>query len=167
VACEISLSWSYHCFWVRAFPIVVASQKSPQNQVDRTAKMMARVRVADARGFTLIEIMASLVIIGVLASVGVQKHDALSASASQRALEYATRELNSKELLTWALVKFSAEGWKSDEALFAELDTQIGEGFSWASGPGVTGGALRMQSLTLSLIRTPSTINSAARWKPS
>ena len=62
-------------------------------------------------GFTLIEIMASLVIIGVIASVGIQKHEQISEAASQRALDYAFRELNSRELLTWALVKFSDQGW--------------------------------------------------------
>jgi hypothetical protein len=49
-----------------------------------------------------------------LASVGVQKHDQISDSASQRALEYSIREINSRELLTWALIKFSDGGWQSD-----------------------------------------------------
>jgi len=72
------------------------------------------INLSNKEGFTLIEIMASLVIIGVLASVGVQKHKQISDSASQKVLEYALREINSRELLTWALVKFSDEGWQSD-----------------------------------------------------
>ena len=116
-------------------------------------------------GFTLIEIMASMVIIGVLASVGVQKHDQISASASQKALEYAIHEINSRELLTWALVKFSDEGWQSDEVLFAKLDTKLGEGYGWSSGPGLTGGTIHMQTSSVSLIRTPSTISTSGVWE--
>jgi prepilin-type N-terminal cleavage/methylation domain-containing protein len=43
--------------------------------------MHPKIYLSNKEGFTLIEIMASLVIIGVLASVGVQKHDQISDSA--------------------------------------------------------------------------------------
>jgi prepilin-type N-terminal cleavage/methylation domain-containing protein len=116
-------------------------------------------------GFTLIEIMASLVIIGVLASLGVYKHEQLSISASQRALDYAFRELNSRELLTWALVKISYQGWLSDEDLFARLDARLGEGFGWSAGPGLTGGTIGIKSQSITLARTPSTISASGRWE--
>lgn len=116
-------------------------------------------------GFTLIEIMASLVIIGVLASVGVHKHEEISESASQLALDFAFRELNSRELLTWALVKFSDQGWLSDEDLFARLDTRFGEGFGWSAGPGLTGGTIGMKSKSITLGRTPSTISASGKWE--
>jgi prepilin-type N-terminal cleavage/methylation domain-containing protein len=44
--------------------------------------MHPKIYLSNKKGFTLIEIMASLVIIGVLASVGVQKHDQISDSAT-------------------------------------------------------------------------------------
>jgi prepilin-type N-terminal cleavage/methylation domain-containing protein len=116
-------------------------------------------------GFTLVEIMASLVIIGVLTSVGIQKHEQISESASQRALDYAFRELNSRELLSWALVKFSDQGWLSDEDLFARLDTRLGEGFGWSAGPGLTGGTIGIQSKSITLARTPSTITASGKWE--
>jgi prepilin-type N-terminal cleavage/methylation domain-containing protein len=127
--------------------------------------MHPKTYLSNKEGFTLIEIMASLVIIGVLASVGVQKHDQISHSASQRALEYAIREINSRELLTWAIVKFSDEGWQTDETLFAKLDTKLGEGYVWSSGPGSTGGTIRMQTSSTTLARTPSTINTSGKWE--
>jgi hypothetical protein len=107
--------------------------------------------------------MASLVIIGVLASVGVQKHDQISDSASQRAYEYAHREINPRELLTWALVKFSDEGWQSDESIFTKLDTKLGEGYVWSEGPGSTGGTIRRQTSSTSFTRTPSTISTSGK----
>lgn len=121
--------------------------------------------IRNQAGFTLIEIMASLVIIGVISSVGIQKFDQISDSASQRALEIAFRELNSRELLAWGLVKISDDGWQSDEALFNQIDTWFGEGYGWTSGPGLTGGTLRMQSTSLPLVRIPSTINTAGKWE--
>ena len=121
--------------------------------------------IRNQAGFTLIEIMASLVIIGVISSVGVQKFDQISDSARQRALEYAFQELNSREMLTWGLIKISDEGWQSDEALFSQLDTQLGEGFGWSSGPGLIGGSLQMQSISLALTRTPSTISTSGKWE--
>ena len=126
--------------------------------------MHPKIYFYNKEGFTLIEIMASLVIIGVLASVGVQKHDQISDSASQKAFEYTVREINSRELLTWALVKFSDEGWQSDEALFAKLDTKLGEGYVWSSGPDSTGGTIRMQTSSISFTRTPSTISTSGKW---
>jgi prepilin-type N-terminal cleavage/methylation domain-containing protein len=128
--------------------------------------MHPKIYLSNKKGFTLIEIMASLVIIGVLASVGVQKHDQISDSASQRVLEYAHREINSSELLTWALVKFSDEGWQSDESLFTKLDTKLGEGYVWSSGPGLTGGTIRMRTSSISFTRTPSTIITSGKWEP-
>jgi len=127
--------------------------------------MNPKIFLANKEGFALIEIMASLVIIGVLASVGVQKHDQISDSASQRALEYSIREINSRELLTWALIKFSDEGWQSDESLFAKLDTKLGEGYVWATGPGLKGETIRMQTSSISLARTPSTISMSGKWE--
>jgi prepilin-type N-terminal cleavage/methylation domain-containing protein len=116
------------------------------------------------KGFTLIEIMAVMVIISVLAGVGVRKFDELSDSASAKALEHALSELNSRELLTWALVKFSDQGWVTDEALFAQVDKNMGASYQWASGPATTGGSLQMASASITLTRIPSTVNSAGKW---
>jgi prepilin-type N-terminal cleavage/methylation domain-containing protein len=122
-------------------------------------------RIKNQAGFTLIEVMAAMVIIGIISSVGIQKFDQISDSARQRAMEYALRELNLRELLTWGLIKISDEGWQSDDALFTRLDTRLGEQYGWSSGPGLTGGTLRMQSTSLALGRLPSTINTAGQWE--
>jgi len=116
------------------------------------------------KGFTLIEIMAVMVIISVLAGVGMRKFDQVSESASAKALEQGLSELNSRELLTWALVKFSDQRWISDEALFAQLDKNMGEGYQWSSGPSAAGGTLHMTSASITLARTPSTVSSAGKW---
>jgi prepilin-type N-terminal cleavage/methylation domain-containing protein len=115
-------------------------------------------------GFTLIEIMAVLVIISVLAGVGVKKFDLISEAASREALVSALSELNSRELLTWALIKFSDEGWITDDGLFSTLDKNLGQGYSWYAGPTPAGGTLHMTSAEMTLTRTPSTVSSAGKW---
>ena len=117
------------------------------------------------KGFTLIEIIAVLVILSILAAAGMQKMESLSDSASKQTLNHAVRELNSKEALTWALVKVSEEGWVSDESLFTKINTNLGEGYSWSSGSVLTGGTLRMRSSAVTMARTPSTISTAGIWK--
>jgi len=52
------------------------------------------------KGFTLIEIIAVLVIMSILAAAGMTKMEPLSDSASKQTLNNAVRELTSKEVLT-------------------------------------------------------------------
>ena len=62
--------------------------------------MHPKICLSNTKGFTLIEIMATLVIISVISSVGVQKYDEITHTANQRVLEVAFSDLNSRELLT-------------------------------------------------------------------
>ena len=58
--------------------------------------------MSEEKGFTLIELMAMLVIIGVMTSVVVKKYNNISVSAELRAIDVGISELNSRETLTWA-----------------------------------------------------------------
>jgi prepilin-type N-terminal cleavage/methylation domain-containing protein len=127
--------------------------------------MKKRGRMLNQKGFTLIEIIVVLVIMSILAGAGMKKLESLSDSASKQTLNHAVRELNSKEALTWALVKVSDESWVSDEALFAKINANLGEGYSWSPGPVLTGGTLRMRSSAVTMARTPSTANTAGNWE--
>jgi len=59
----------------------------------------------------------------------------------------------------------SEEGWVSDEAIFAKINTNLGEGYSWSSGPVLTGGALRIRSSAITMARTASTSITAGYWE--
>ena len=71
------------------------------------------------KGFTLIEIISVLIIMGVVASVSIEKFDLLSDTASQQALYMGIKELNIRESLTWTNIKLSAAGWADDAQLFS------------------------------------------------
>ena len=123
------------------------------------------------QGFTLIEIMAVLVIMGVMASVAVSKINDISGTADYRALETGISELNAREMLYWTNAKFLPGGWSGnggDSGVWAVmvLNTDVGSEYSWSAGPIDTSGTLNFGSRFIDLNRAISTNTTAARWSP-
>lgn len=116
-------------------------------------------------GFTLIEIIAVMVIISVLAAVMNHKINALMSSSEHKAIQVGVSELNCRETLTWTNTKFSSDGWKDDNIVFAAMDTSLGASYRWAAGPTVGGGTLYFKNSMIVLTRTHSTNISAGRWQ--
>ena len=86
-------------------------------------------------GFTLIEIMVVLIILGVLASIVQYKLVDLGNSSENRAFEVGIMELNAREKLTWTDFKLSSSGWTNDNAVFTAMDMNLDAGYSWIAGP--------------------------------
>ena len=122
------------------------------------------------KGFTLIEIMAVLVIMGVMGSVAIHKINDISGSAEDSALGTGIAELNVRETMIWTNAKFSTGGWSSggDAAVWAVMatNTNLGTEYSWSVGPGAGGGTLSFGSRSKALTRTASTNILSGRWSP-
>ncbi len=116
------------------------------------------------KGFTLIELIAIMIIMGVLGSVAVTKYEGLSETATQQVLAAAVKELNVRESLTWTNMKISKDGYTKDEDVYAAVDTDLGPKLKWNPGPGIGGGILNCGTRAYALVRTPSSYMAAARW---
>ena len=87
--------------------------------------MHTRLSISNQNGFTLIELISVIIILGVLAATVTKKFDLLSDTASQRALVAGISELNARESLTWTNMKLSPTGWTDDAELFTGVDTIV------------------------------------------
>ena len=126
--------------------------------------MKSEFNILNHKGFTLIELIAVMVIVGVMGSVVVKKMGLVTDTAADRALLLGIRELNVRESLTWTKIKITNPGWKNDGDIFAEIETNLGAGYSWTSGPAASGGTLRFKSQSALLTRSASAATSAGRW---
>ena len=121
--------------------------------------------ISNQKGFTLIEMIAAMVILSVMTSVSVQKFEFLSVTATDRAINEGIRELNIRESLTWTKIKLSTIGYTNDDELFSALASDLGGDLRWTSGPNPTGGTLSFRTTSVVLHRTPSTPASVGSWK--
>ena len=112
----------------------------------------------------MIEIVAVLVILGILAAVAVPRFIDVAARADQRSLDLGVAELNQRESLVWADIMLSNSGWSDDTATFGRMDVDLGSAYQWPAPPTAGGGTLRFGSATAPLSRAPSTSLSAGRW---
>ena len=116
------------------------------------------------KGFTLIELISVLVIMGVMASVVIKKFDLLTDNASITALKAGVKELNTQESLIWIKMKLSETGWAADLDVYDAVDKNLGTGYSWSLGPNISGGTLHYRSQSVALIRNKSSGKTPGSW---
>lgn len=128
--------------------------------------MNVNIVKANTKGFTLIEIIAVLIILSTIAAMAIPRFIDLDQNAKDRAVEAGISELNGRESLIWADIKVSPTGWQDDAALFSAMDTDLGTlNYIWIVGPTAAGGRLSFQSGSpVDLVRTPSTTLGPAKW---
>ena len=117
------------------------------------------------KGFTLIELISVMIIMGVMSSVAIKKVDFITDTASTNALVIAVKEINIRESLVWSKIKISIDGYTTDADLFSALDKDLGAKIKWNTGPTIDGGTLHCESASVVLNRTHSTTSEPGKWQ--
>ena len=121
--------------------------------------MNIRKKTKSPNGFTLIEVIAVLVLLGILAAVAIPRFVDLGITARERALDAAIAELNSRESLEWGRSQIRPEGWSSD--VLPNLD--LGDQYDTSALTDM-GGNLVFQTNSVTLTREAATRESPGLW---
>jgi len=128
--------------------------------------MLKQEMLLNANGFTLVEIIAVMVILGVLAAVAVPRYVDLEENARQKCIETVVSEINAREILTWADYKISTSGFVSDASIFDKINYNLDPGYVWQPGdPTLTGGIINFKGESFTLSRWASSHLKSAVWR--
>ena len=114
------------------------------------------------KGFSMIEMICVLIILGLLALWGVPKLIKLDQNAELKALEVGVETLNKLEKFEWSEYKLGTERYADPEVdilISSQVDKNIGDKYKW------NGMTLSFGSVSITLERSPATNSSPAIWR--
>ena len=113
------------------------------------------------KGFTLVEIIAVMVILAIMAAVAVPKLIDISGGAENKMMDTAIAKLNTIEKMKWMEHKVT-DNYKGDD--FLNINYNLGMDYIWIS-QNATGGILSFKDKNYTLIRIPSNDDYWGVWR--
>ena len=120
-----------------------------------------RIR-SNQKGFTLIEIMAVLILLGILVAVAVPRYISLTETAAESGIDMAIVDLNGRDMKCWTEKKFSEDGWRDDQGVFDSCDYQI-KNHRWLTLD-ESGGDLQFKEAVVHVNRRHSARHEPGNW---
>ena len=114
------------------------------------------------KGFTLIELIAVMLILGVLTIAIVPRLIKVDRTAELHGLKVGVQEINAREKLTWSNKKIGNDSYSDtelDEIIKLEVDRNISHKYSWS------GDTLTFCGVSVNLERIPATNKKPAYYK--
>lgn len=113
------------------------------------------------------EIIAVLIILGILAAVAVPRYIDLETNAKIKAADAAVSELNGRESLTWADVKISSTGYDTstgDNTVWSRIDKDLGADYTSFTPLQSGHSTFTFKGETFTVSRTPSDRSKPGVW---
>jgi len=88
--------------------------------------MYKKIISNNQNGMTLVELLAVLIILGILAVVAIPRYIDMESNAQKKALDAGLMELNAREHLTWADQVISGSGYMDDLKIFGIYGLNLG-----------------------------------------
>ena len=117
------------------------------------------------RGFTLVELIAVLIVVGVIFTVVAYKLNLFTGTATQQMVDHAIIELNNREKLVWTNLKLSFFEGNFDEEiqrLMREKHFDLGNGTTTSLTE--DSGSIRIRDVVVGVVRKPATNKHPAVW---